>query len=192
MRTLNWIRVTKVGLSIGLILAASGHFVESLPSTMISSPLRAASPPQGAAPDGLRALEAACVQCHGLDLIFRQQKTAESWRESIVLMMWRGAPLLPGEADMIEDYMVSDYGRNLTPSSAATSVNEDTALPEGAGKSLVAVACVGCHDLSPIFSERRNADQWRGIVNDMVRLGSPLGGNEPETVIDYLSTSFTP
>ncbi len=192
MSTLNWIRVTKVGLSVGLILAANGHFVESASSETTMSSSLTANPPQGAAPDGLRALEAACVQCHGLDLIFRQQKTAESWRESIVLMMWRGAPLLPGEVDMIQDYMVSDYGQNLTPSSATTSVNEEAALPEGLGKSLVAVACVGCHDLSPIFSVRRSAEQWRGIVGEMVRLGSPLGGNEPETVIDYLSTSFTP
>ncbi len=192
MRMQRWTRMIKVSLSMGLILAASGHFFESLSSTTRARSSLNANPAQGSPPNGLRVLEEACVQCHGLDLIFRQEKTEESWRESIVMMMWRGAPLLPGEADMIQDYLVSDYGRNLTPSSSPTSVSVNSALPEGAGKSLVALACVGCHDLSPIFSQRRSAEQWRVIVNEMVRLGSPLGGSESETVTDYLSTLVAP
>ena len=132
------------------------------------------------------------MQCHGLELIFSQNKTEESWRESIVMMMWRGAPLLQGEVEIIHDYLVSDYGRNLTPSSSANSVTVDTALPEGPGKALVAAACVGCHDFSPIFSERRTSEQWRVIVDEMVRLGSPLEASESDIVIDYLATGVGP
>jgi len=192
MKMQNWTRMIKTCLSVGLVLAASGHFYESVSSAKKSPFLRGTNPAQESSPGGLRVLEEACVQCHGLELIFRQQKTAESWRESIVLMMWRGAPLLPGEAEIIQEYLVSDFGRNLTPSSTATSVNEIAALPEGPGKTLVAEACAGCHDLSPIFAARRNGADWRRIVEEMVRLGSPLSGSEPETVIDYLTTSVAP
>ena len=192
MKMQNWTQRIKTGLFTGLILAGSGHFLESISSTSKAPPPPTAIPAQISTPGGLRVLEEACVQCHGLDLIFSQQKSEEAWRESIVLMMWRGAPLLPGEAEMIQDYLVSDFGQNLTPASSPTSVNEISALPEGPGRTLVAEACVACHDLSPVFSRRRSEEEWRSIVNDMVRLGSSLDGGESEAVIDYLSTVVAP
>ena len=192
MNMQNWMRTIKSGLALGVFLAASGHFFQSLSSTRNLASPPVVNPAQAARLGGLRVLEEACVQCHDLDLIFSQQKTEEAWRESIVLMMWRGAPLLPGEAEIIQNYLVSDFGSNLTPASAATAVNEISALPEGAGRTLVVEACAGCHDLSPIFSRRRNEEEWRGIVNDMVRLGSSLDGGESEAVINYLSTAVAP
>ena len=192
MRMQNWTQTIKTGVAIGMILAASGHFFETASSTIKAPSPRAVRPAQTSGLGGLRVLEEACVQCHGLDLIFSQQKTEEAWRESIVLMMWRGAPLLPGEAETIQDYLVSDFGRNLIPASADTSVNEISALPEGPVRTLVAEACVACHDLSPIFSRRRGEEEWRSIVSDMVRLGSPLNGGESEAVIEYLSTVVAP
>lgn len=192
MRMQNWTRKIKAGLFIGLMLVSSGHFFESVSSPTRAPSEPAANPMQASSPDGLGVIEQACVQCHNLGLVFRQQKTEEAWEQTIAIMMWRGAQLLPGEAEMIQDYLVSDFGQNLTPSSSANSVDVDSALAEGPGKSLVAEACVGCHDLGPIVSERRSREEWQRIVQEMVRLGSPLGEGELETVIHYLSTSFTP
>ena len=108
------------------------------------------------------------------------------------MMMWRGAQLVPGEAAMIQTYLVSDYGQNLTPSSSEASVLAVANLAEGHGKTLVVSACAGCHDLSPVVAARRSPGDWRQIVEEMVRLGAPLNGGESETVIGYLSASFAP
>ncbi len=185
-----WTRKIKVGLLTGLILIWSGYFFESL-----SSMTKPANPMQASRSEGLQLLEEACASCHDLQRVFWQQKTEEGWEQAIAIMVWRGAQLLPGEAKIIQNYLVSDYDWDLSPSSSATPAGAGSVaypLPEGSGKGLVAEACVGCHDLNRIVSQPRSGEEWRRIVQDMVRLGTPLNAGEAETVIDYLSTSFRP
>ncbi len=139
-------------------------------------------------------IEEACANCHDLQRVFWQQKTEEGWQRTIAIMAWRGAQLLPGEAEIIENYLVSDYEWDRPASSATPAGAGSVAdpLPEGFGKGLVAEACVGCHNLSRIVSQPRSGEDWRRIVQEMVRLGTALSEGEAETVIDYLSTSFRP
>ena len=190
-----WNRKIRVGLFMGLVFVLSGPFVESVSSTTQPSPQPPAPPVQESRPRGLQLLGEACANCHDLQRVFWQQKTEEGWEQAIARMLWRGAQLLPGEAEIIQNYLVSDYDWDLSPSSSATPAgagNVAYPLPEGSGKGLVAEACVGCHDLSRIVSQPRRGEEWRGIVQEMVRLGTPLSEGETETVIDYLSTSFSP
>ena len=67
------------------------------------------APPQSAASgDGGALLQSACVQCHDLKPIAAaQRKTREGWRRTVNEMIWRGAPLLPGEASIVTDYLAS-------------------------------------------------------------------------------------
>lgn len=185
---LNWTRKIKVGLCMVLIFIWSGHFFESL-----SSMPKPAHPMQESRSEGLQLIEDACASCHDLQRVFWQQKTEEGWEQAIALMVWRGAQLLPGEAEIIQHYLVSEYDWDLSPSSSATPAGAGSVadpLPDGSGKGLVAEACVGCHDLSRIVSLPRSGEEWRRIVQEMVRLGTPLNAGEAETVIDYLSKSF--
>ncbi len=173
---------------MGLIFVLSGHFFESL-----SSMPKPANPMQESRPEGLQLIEEGCVQCHDLARIFSQHKTQEDWQRVIAIMVWRGAQLLPGEAEIIQNYLVLDFNRNPGPSfstipGADSSV--DSSLPDGSGRRLVAEACVRCHDLSRIVSQRKSGEEWRRTVQEMVRLGTPLSAGEAETVIDYLSKSF--
>ncbi len=175
---------------MGLIFIWSGHFFESL-----SSMTKPASPMQESRSEGLRLIEEACVQCHDLQRVFSQHKTKEDWQRVIAVMAWRGAQLLPGEAEIIQNYLVSDFARNLSSASSRTPTGAGTVnslLPEGSGRGLVAETCVGCHDLSRVVSLPRSGEEWQQIVQEMVRLGTPLSAGEAETVIDYLSTSFAP
>ncbi len=188
-----WNRKIRVGLFMGLVFVLTGPFVESVSSTTQPSPQPPASPIQESRPRGLQLLGEACASCHELQRVFWEQKTEEGWEQAIARMLWRGAQLLPGEAEIIQKYMVSDYDWDLSPSSSATPAgagNVAYPLPEGSGKGLVAEACVGCHDLSRIVSQPRRGEEWRRIVQEMVRLGTALSEGEAETVIDYLSTSF--
>ena len=190
-----WNRQIRVGLFMGLIFVLSGPFLESVSSTTQPSSQPPAPPIQESRPGGLQLLEEACASCHALQRVFWEQKTEEGWEQAIARMLWRGAQLLPGEAEIIQNYLVSDYDWDLSPSSSATPAGAESVaypLPEGSGKGLVAAACVGCHDLSRIVSQPRSGEEWRRIVQEMVRLGTPLSEGETETVIDYLSTSFTP
>ena len=185
---LNWTRKIKVGLCMVLIFIWSGHFFESL-----SSMPKPAHPMQESRSEGLQLIEETCVQCHDLARIFSQDKTEEAWQRTIAIMMWRGAQLLPGEAEIIQNYLVLDFNRNPGPSFSTipgADASVDSSLPDGSGRRLVAEACVRCHDLSRIVSQRKSGEEWRRTVQEMVRLGTPLSAGEAETVIDYLSKSF--
>lgn len=65
-------------------------------------------------------------------------------------------------------------------------------LPEGEGRAIVLKACVQCHDLRNTVSQRKAEAGWRRTVNEMIWRGTPLIGDEAETVIRYLTKSFGP
>lgn len=136
----------------------------------------------------------ACVQCHDLRAIVSQRKPEEAWRRTVNEMIWRGAPLMPGEADIITKYLTS-WRAGVQPALAARPARRmqpprETPLPPGPGRELVLGACVRCHVLTVTTSQRKTAAEWRGSVERMVRLGAPLNGTEIEVVTNYLSRSF--
>ncbi len=65
-------------------------------------------------------------------------------------------------------------------------------LPEGTGRFLVLEACVQCHDLAPITTQRKTTAGWRRSVNEMVWRGAQLMGDEAEVLTRYLTGSFGP
>ena len=64
-------------------------------------------PPGPAVPLMLKA----CVQCHDLHWIAAQRKGETAWRRTVSEMIWRGAPLQPGESDVITKYLAANQGR---------------------------------------------------------------------------------
>jgi len=67
-----------------------------------------------------------------------------------------------------------------------------SALPQGDGRDMVAVACTQCHALAPILAGREGPAGWRRHVYNMVLRGAQLNASEAETVIRYLSANFGP
>lgn len=65
-------------------------------------------------------------------------------------------------------------------------------LPPGAGKPIVQQACVGCHSLDVVTSERGSVAHWSQLVNQMIGRGANLSDSETDTVIKYLSSHFGP
>lgn len=137
-----------------------------------------------------------CVQCHDLRPVVSQRKSEMAWRRSIDEMIWRGAALKPGEAEVITRYLATWFGvarpspvasqHPLPPGEGAEK------LPPGKGRALVLAACVQCHDLSMTVSQRKTLAEWRTSVEQMVRLGSKLNGDEIRIVARYLADSFGP
>lgn len=69
-------------------------------------------------PEGEALLDLACVQCHDLAMVASQRKTAAAWRRTINEMVWRGAPLLRGESEILAGYLAATFGpesRQKTP-----------------------------------------------------------------------------
>ena len=147
-------------------------------------------PPGPAVPLMLKA----CVQCHDLHWIAAQRKGEAAWRRTVSEMIWRGAPLQPGESDVLAKYLASNFGGEVPPSAnsgrlkpAATPTTE---LPKGSGRDLVTAQCVQCHDLAVTMAQRKTLAEWRQSVDVMVRLGAKLNGSEIQTMARYLAKAF--
>lgn len=65
-------------------------------------------------------------------------------------------------------------------------------LPAGPEKQLVLGACVECHSLERVYSTPRSAEQWKGIVENMVAKGAELSTGDAGAVSAYLTKSFGP
>jgi competence ComEA-like helix-hairpin-helix protein len=63
-------------------------------------------------------------------------------------------------------------------------------LPPGAGKPIVQRACIGCHSLDVVTSERGSAAHWSQLVNEMIGRGADLSDPEINTIVKYLSSHF--
>ncbi len=132
----------------------------------------------------------ACVQCHDIRAITSQQKSEAAWRRTVNEMIWRGAPLMPGEVDVVAKYFARGGEAPRLSGQPKASVVHASALPAGRGRELVLSACVQCHALETTTSQRKTRDEWRHSVEQMARLGAKLNGSEVQVVTNYLSRAF--
>ena len=65
-------------------------------------------------------------------------------------------------------------------------------LPDGKGKELVQMACIDCHDLSPILTSNFTRAEWDTVVNTMADMGANIRREDIPLVVNYLATSFPP
>lgn len=134
---------------------------------------------------GRALLVRACVQCHDLQLVISHRETAAAWRRTVDEMIQLGAQLKDDEAEVVATYLATWFGPE-----AEIRHRPSEALPEGQGRDLVFQACMQCHDLKNIVSQRKTAAAWRRTVNVMIWRGAPLMADEAEVVVKYLATSF--
>lgn len=144
-----------------------------------------------------------CVQCHSLNPVVLQRKSAAQWAHTVHDMIARGAQILPEEIGPITAYLARHFGPGApqlaatglgqqSPRSAAFPGGQETAdLPEGDAKALLLRSCVQCHAISRITEQRKDEAGWRASVKDMVRLGAKLRPEESEVVVAYLVKHFS-
>lgn len=77
---------------------------------------------------------------------------------------------------------------------AAARAEDETVLPEGAGREAVFALCTACHDTALIRRTRLDRARWDGLMDWMTeRHGmTPLDGALRVTVVDYLADKFGP
>jgi mono/diheme cytochrome c family protein len=143
----------------------------------------------------------ACVQCHDLRAVVSQRKSEAAWRRTVDEMIWRGTPLMPGEADVVTKYLTSTFGTDsggqvpVQPKAAVLDLENGRYakyLPPGRGRALVVGACVQCHDLALTVTQRKTRQAWHRSVEQMAHLGAPLNGSEIHVVAAYLARAFGP
>lgn len=145
----------------------------------------------------------ACVQCHDFKVVVSQRKSEQAWRQTVDEMIWRGAPLLPDEAEPLTRYLANSFGPNSSlPQSQRKEEPNETSnrnepplaqyLPAGEGRTLVIQACARCHGLREVVITRMTLADWRRNVSQMVKLGATLTAGEATLVERYLAKSFGP
>lgn len=65
-------------------------------------------------------------------------------------------------------------------------------LPLGPGHDLTVSKCSGCHDVTEFSGMRHNADDWGGIVGDMIGRGADINDADFKSITDYLATNLPP
>jgi cytochrome c5 len=135
--------------------------------------------------DGRDIVSVACSQCHYLGTIAKIRDGSAGWRLFVNNMVLRGAQLTGPEIDTVVDYLALNLGPgiNLPPA-------KSIALPNGAGKELVATRCNLCHDLERVASPKRHKTDWPIIVANMVARGATASPEEARAISDYLVANF--
>lgn len=64
------------------------------------------------------------------------------------------------------------------------------APPPGPGLTVVNEKCGFCHTVQQVFSARKPAAEWPGVVQQMIDRGAELTPEEQATVSGYLATHF--
>ena len=61
--------------------------------------------------------------------------------------------------------------------------------PEGQAKDLTERVCSGCHEITVVTAEKHTPQQWKALVEDMVRRGAEASDSESHGV-NILSVAF--
>ena len=93
--------------ALGLLLLAGVTVVDSAPQAQVKTVL-----PENYFPDGQGRdlIFQACVQCHDLGNTVTQRKSAAAWKRTVDEMIWRGAPLMTDEAEIVTKYLADSFG----------------------------------------------------------------------------------
>ena len=63
-------------------------------------------------------------------------------------------------------------------------------LPEGEGKEVTVRVCSACHDMTLTIGERHTEQQWRAVVDDMMRRGAEASDSDKKLILAYLVKNF--
>jgi competence ComEA-like helix-hairpin-helix protein len=82
----------------------------------------------------------------------------------------------------------------LAATTLAFAADEEDAkrLPEGAGRDVVAQACLSCHGSAYFRRLRIDKDQWTEKIGDMIDRGARVNDAQSTIIVAYLTENFGP
>jgi mono/diheme cytochrome c family protein len=73
-----------------------------------------------------------------------------------------------------------------------TGANVTADLPAGAMQAKAMTACLECHEARIILQQRLSKGAWTKEVDKMTKWGAVVDAADRDSLIDYLSTNFSP
>ena len=58
------------------------------------------------------------------------------------------------------------------------------------GATLLEERCAVCHPLSRVTAKHLSSDEWKSVVDSMVKRGASLTADEETVLIDYLAANY--
>jgi cytochrome c5 len=160
-----------------------------------------------------------CQDCHRLTNLLTAHKNADEWRDTVHLMMDRGARLPDDQIDTLVKYLAKNFTpASATPAqatpeaksapdaqaapstipsvpsaaSAAPAPKNKIELPEGDAKPIATEYCQDCHRLSNLTMAHKTSDEWNDTVHLMMDRGARLPDDKIDALVQYLAKNFGP
>jgi cytochrome c5 len=121
---------------------------------------------------GKKILEAACVSCHGLDVVTAKKLSKQRWQVLVLGMTDERAPLSKSEQAELVDYLTANFGQT------------------DRGQELVEEICSLCHEWQRIQEQHLSKDEWAGVIKGMIFEGAPVTSNEFDQIVAYLARTY--
>jgi len=86
--------------------------------------------------------------------------------------------------------LVMVFVRWALAAAAMSIVFSQVQLPEGEGKDVTVRVCSACHDMTLTIGELHTEQQWKGVVDDMMRRGAEASDSEKKAILAYLVKNF--
>jgi mono/diheme cytochrome c family protein len=80
----------------------------------------------------------------------------------------------------------------LGAASLPLRAQQDSGLPPGDGRDIVAATCSQCHSLTAITQLREGKAAWRHQIYDMIERGAQVSPSEIDVMVNYLAAHFGP
>jgi len=148
-----------------------------------------------------------CQECHRLTNLTSARRTADEWRETVLLMIDRGASIPQDKIPTLVEYLAKNFGPKEAapaappdasapaappPAAPGVSTSRKAGLPEGDAKAIATEYCQDCHQLSNVTNARKTAEEWRETVQVMMDRGARLPSENMNSLVEYLVKNFGP
>lgn len=144
----------------------------------------ASSDQQAQIEKGRQVVGQTCVACHTniLRMVQIHKQTPEQWRNTVYLMIGRGAQIMPNEIDAVAAYLAANAGSDRQGGRAGGQ-----ATPENEGRAILQRTCQQCHDLATATTKLASED-WAAVIGRMSSYGAKLSPADQQKLIEYLNS----
>ena len=127
--------------------------------------------------EGKTILNAACVNCLGLDVLQGREATKDEWTSILDRMKSYGTTMDAKQSETLLTYLVTHFGPR----------NNEEAM-----KKLLDTSCGGCHGLDLISARQATQDEWKEIVERMIARGASIPEKDITPLVQYLAKAYGP
>jgi cytochrome c5 len=171
--------------------------------------------------DGKPVATEFCQDCHRLTNLTRAHKELDDWKDTIHLMMERGARIPDEKVDTLAQYLFTNFGPkpanadanggaaasapapatgsqasadtgSSAPPAASAAKPATVELPDGDGKEIATQNCQACHRLTNLTKAHKSLDDWKDTVQLMIDRGANVPPDKVDTLVQYLAKNFGP